>query len=151
MVRRRDQSYIEGVATILIIDDDVDGSQAIALYMERAGHHAILAANGRRALAAIAVSKPDAVILDMQMPQLDGVGFLKVLRGYFRTLGVPVAVLTGMPDGPKLDRIMEIGVRRVFRKADFKLKDLLEWVNEAAPLPASGKLPEPNEAACHTD
>jgi CheY-like chemotaxis protein len=151
MVRSRDESYINGVATILIIDDDVDGSQAIALYMERAGHHAILAANGRRALAAIAVAKPDVVILDMQMPQLDGVGFLKVLRGYFRTLGVPVAVLTGLPDGPKIDRIIEIGVRRIFRKAEFELKDLLEWVNQAAAHSASGTLPEANEPAWQTD
>ena len=139
------------VATVLIIDDDLDGSQAIARYMERAGHHAVLAANGRRALAAIAVSKPDAVILDMQMPQLDGVGFLKVLRGYFRTLGVPVAVLTGMPDGPKLDRIMEIGVRQVFRKTNFELKHLLEWVNQAAPHLASGTLPGTREAACRSE
>ena len=103
----------------------------MARYMGRAGHRAIVAANGRRALASLALSRPDAVILDMQMPQLDGVGFVKVLRGYFRNLGVPVAVLTGLPDGPKLDRIVEIGVRRIFRKGNVQMSELLEWVNQA--------------------
>lgn len=119
------------MATILVIDDDVDGATAVARYMGRAGHRAIVAANGRRALASLALSRPDAVILDMQMPQLDGVGFVKVLRGYFRNLGVPVAVLTGLPDGPKLDRIVEIGVRRIFRKGNVQMSELLEWVNQA--------------------
>ena len=47
-------------------------------------------------------------------------------------------VLSGMPDGPKLRRASELGVRRVFRKAEYQLADLLACINECCgPEPVS--------------
>lgn len=118
------------MATILIIDDDADGSEALARYLEYAGHRAIEASNGHKTLAMLATAHPDLVVLDLMMPQLAGIGFLKVLRSYFVGLELPVIMLTGSGDGPRLQRVGELGVKRVFRKADYRLSDLLACVNQ---------------------
>jgi CheY-like chemotaxis protein len=126
----RRELYVCLVATILIIDDDADGSEVLARYLEYAGHRAIEAPNGHKALAMLTTAHPDVVVLDLMMPQLDGIGFLKVLRSVFVGLELPVIILTGSADGPRLQRVGELGVKRVFRKADYRLSDLLECVNQ---------------------
>lgn len=130
LAAHRRESYVWVVATILIIDDDADGSEVLARYLEYAGHRAIEAPNGHKALAMLATAHPDVVVLDLMMPQLDGIGFLKVLRSYFAGLQLPVIMLTGSADGPRLQRVGELGVKQVFRKADYRLSDLLACVNQ---------------------
>ena len=122
------------MACILVVDDDADGSEAVARFLERAGHRVVHAVNGRRALAALALARPDVIVLDLLMPDLDGIGFLKVMRGYFGPATVPVLVLTAIPDGDVARRAAELGAKRVFRKADFQLAELLDSVNECVPV-----------------
>jgi CheY-like chemotaxis protein len=116
------------MSCVLLVDDDADGSEAIGRFLESEGHRVVQATNGRRALAVLTTARPDVVLLDLMMPQLDGIGFLRVLNGYFQAGSFPVVVLTGLAEGPKLQRARELGVRRIFRKGDFRLSDLLEYV-----------------------
>ena len=118
------------MASILIGDDDLDGSEAVATFLRRAGHRALCVPNGREALAMLTGAAPDLLILDVRMPEMDGVSFLEVLRSYLRWQHIPVVLMTGYPDGPDVDRATGLGAAKVFVKGAYHLKDLLACVQE---------------------
>ena len=64
---------------VLLVEDDADSAEVVRTFLERSGHRVDWAADGRRALALIATARPDVVVLDLNVPGLDGIGFLRVL------------------------------------------------------------------------
>lgn len=85
---------------ILLIDDDTALTALLAEYLEQEGFHVTIAANGERALGRIVDSRADIVVLDIMMPQVDG---LQVLRHIRSESAVPVLMLTAR--GDEQDRI----------------------------------------------
>ena len=92
--------------TVLVVDDEPKIVQLAKDYLERAGFAVVSAADGRAALAAARASRPDLVILDLGLPELDG---LDVARSLRRDSTVPIVMLTGR--GDEADKIvgLEIG------------------------------------------
>jgi CheY-like chemotaxis protein len=88
--------------------------------------------NGREALSALANRTPDVVILDLRMPEMDGITFLEVIRCYLRWSYLPVILLTAHQADSTTERAQQLGVRRVFHKGAYSLTDLLASVNELA-------------------
>jgi CheY-like chemotaxis protein len=131
------------MADVLIIDDDSDNCEIITRFLNRAGHSARWAPNGRRALSSLVARVPDFIVLDLLMPGLDGIDLLDVIRSYLRWTFVPVAILTAYPEDPRLVRVAELGVTRVFSKGKMDLKDLLACVNQHAR--GSAQPPPPDE------
>jgi CheY-like chemotaxis protein len=84
--------------------------------LRKRGHHAMAVPNGREALAMLMGMTPDAIVLDMRMPLMDGAMFLDVVRSYLRLQHVPVLLFTAYPDGPEVTRAQRLGVRGVFTK-----------------------------------
>jgi DNA-binding response OmpR family regulator/DNA-binding CsgD family transcriptional regulator len=86
------------MAKVLVVDDEPDIVLFIQVNLEMSGHEVCTAADGRSALAAVQAERPDAVILDVMMPQLDGWGVLKELKAdpdaAIRT--IPVLMLTAL-------------------------------------------------------
>ena len=119
------------MASVLIVDDDVDGMEPPTLFLRQAGHKVDCLPNGREALAALVHRTPDVVILDLRMPVMDGIAFLEVVRSYHRWQTLPVIVLSGSDDMPQLHRATELGVVKVYQKPGYQLIDLLRAVNEA--------------------
>jgi CheY-like chemotaxis protein len=117
---------------VLVVDDDADGIEAVCKFLIKAGHDAVCVPNGREALAVLATTKPDVVVLDLLMPEMDGTSFLEVLRNYYRGALMPVIVLSALNSGPLVQRALKLGVKRLFLKGDYNLSDLLECVNEFA-------------------
>ncbi|HXE52853.1 MAG TPA: response regulator [Tepidisphaeraceae bacterium] len=115
---------------VLIVDDEADTAEVTAQYLRQAGHQVRSVPNGREALASLSEQIPDVAILDVRMPEMDGITFLEVMRCYLRWETVPVILITGFPDDSRLSRAHKLGIRRVFTKGDFKLADLLVCVNE---------------------
>lgn len=98
------------MARILIADDDAHIARVMSIWLTRHGHQAICVANGRLALATIQAQPVDMVITDMNMPELDGLGFVKALR---EALGsnLPVLVLSARCDQQELmDALSSYGV-----------------------------------------
>lgn len=116
--------------SILIVDDDADTREVVANYFSRAGYVVRAATNGHKALAMVSTVIPDVIILDMRMPELDGVGFLQVIRSYLRWTTLPVVMLTAYPEGEQVERANELGVRKVFRKSGYRLADLKKCVGD---------------------
>src|SRR5687767_3938976 len=118
------------MASILIVDDDLDGSEAVARMLRKAGHRVVCAPNGREALALLTGALPDLVLLDVRMPELDGIGFLHVLRSYLRWQHLPVILLTAYAEGPHIKEAAEMGADTVFRKGEIDFDQLLTSVEE---------------------
>jgi len=79
---------------VLVVEDDNDTRALLREYLEGAGLTVSAADNGRDALHAVNRDSPDAVLLDLMMPVMDGITFLRHLRANPYTSGTPVVVLT---------------------------------------------------------
>ncbi|MDB5304828.1 MAG: tmoS 25, partial [Phycisphaerales bacterium] len=78
---------------------------------------------------------PDVVVLDVRMPEMDGLQFLEVIRSYLRWSHLPVVLLTAFADRPVIDRAQELGVNHVFMKANYQLSALLACIEQLASKP----------------
>ena len=77
--------------TILVVDDEPKITQLVRDYLERAGFGVMVASDGKRALSLAKTERPDAVILDLGLPQLDGLDFTREFR---KTSNAPIIMLT---------------------------------------------------------
>lgn len=84
------------MATILVVDDEPDIRQLVRLNLELDGHRVITAANGNEALAVLESEVPDVMLLDLNMPELDGWSVLQRIKeaGDTEVSGIPVLMLT---------------------------------------------------------
>jgi CheY-like chemotaxis protein len=82
--------------TILIVDDDMILRQMYGARLEAEGYKIIFAGNGEEALKLAKEQKPDALILDIMMPKINGIDVLKTLRADSNTKEIPVVVLTAL-------------------------------------------------------
>ena len=83
------------MARVLVIDDDPALLRALKLGLRAGGHDVILAPNGEQGLMQAAAASPDVVVLDLGLPDLDG---LEVLRRMREWSSVPVLVLSAVED-----------------------------------------------------
>lgn len=86
------------VATVLVIDDDVDAVDAMAEILAAEGHRVLTATNGREALELARRDRPDLVLLDLAMPEMDGRAFLAAAEGVPELCGVQIVVVSGAED-----------------------------------------------------
>ena len=82
--------------TILIADDADSIRSALESVLPALGYAAVCACNGEEAVAVAKAQHPDAILLDIMMPVLDGWGALRQLKGDARTAGIPVIALTAL-------------------------------------------------------
>lgn len=83
------------IASILIVDDDEAVTQTFARMLQLEGFLVRTAQNAEMGLREAAEYPPDAIILDMRMPLMDGLGFLRRLRERDEARDTPVAIVTG--------------------------------------------------------
>jgi CheY-like chemotaxis protein len=123
---------MEVMARILIVDDDADARETLAIVFRNAGHQVTCAPNGREALSLVLNRLPDVVLLDLLLPEMDGPSFLEVVRSYLRIQSLPVVVLTGLSDSPMIDRARALKVNDILVKAKATPDEILKAVEEAA-------------------
>ena len=80
--------------TILIADDEPYMLRILQLSLEKGGHQLILARNGREAVDLACRERPHAIVMDILMPELDGLQALRELRRSPETASIPVVMLT---------------------------------------------------------
>jgi DNA-binding response OmpR family regulator len=94
---------------ILIVEDDPDIADLVAHYLDKAGFATERIASGREALAAIAAKPPDLVILDLMLPQVDGLEVCRTVRSNRKTAGIPIIMLTARGDESERIVGLELG------------------------------------------
>ena len=82
-------------AKILIVDDDEGVTQTFARMLRLEGYQVRTAVSAENGLREAEESHPDAIILDLRMPLVDGLGFLRRLRALSDQVDTPVAIVTG--------------------------------------------------------
>jgi signal transduction histidine kinase/FixJ family two-component response regulator len=81
-------------ASILVVDDEPDVARIMAINLEMEGYQVRMAYNGRQALDEVARSKPDCILLDIMMPEIDGWEVMRILKADPRTEDIPIIVVT---------------------------------------------------------
>jgi two-component system, cell cycle response regulator len=105
-----------GAATILIVDDSKAIRRILRRALEDGGHTVREAADGLEALAACRAELPDLVLLDMDMPVMDGPAALKALRADDALAHVPVLFLTARTTAAEVAAGLELGAEDYLRK-----------------------------------
>jgi len=123
------------MAHVLLVDDHLDGREAVARFLALRGHESTTAFDGRDAMSNLLTHRPDVIILDMRMPRMDGIGLLELLRSYQQWTNLPVILLTAEARPDEIRQARDLGVRRIFRKARYDLEDLATAVDECVAPP----------------
>lgn len=79
---------------ILVVDDEPDVVEMLQTALETASYEVVAAYDGEEAIAKTQSEKPDAIILDLMMPGMDGFAASKALKGDDETADIPILVLT---------------------------------------------------------
>jgi DNA-binding response OmpR family regulator len=104
-------------AKILIVDDDEGVTQTFARMLRLEGYDVRTAMNAEMGLREAEQSHPDAIILDLRMPLVDGLGFLRRLRACDAQRNTPVAIVTGdyFLDDSVSTELQELGAELKFK------------------------------------
>ena len=113
--------------TLLVIEDEPSVRDLIALTLRGEGFAVHTAADGRAALTMIAEAPPRAILLDVNMPQMDGFSFLEAMRNDPARRDIPVLMLTARGEPSDVRRALALGARDYIGKP-FEPKQLLRRV-----------------------
>jgi CheY-like chemotaxis protein len=113
---------------VLLVDDEEDVRMLITEILSRAGYTVRTASDGRDAIEVLDHVTPSVIIMDLQMPVMNGAEFREAQRRNREWIKIPTVVMTGTTDEPMLDLAVEETLRKPVRA--FKL---LEIVGRHAP------------------
>ncbi len=113
-------------STILIVEDNAGTRQPLARLLRYEGYETLCTKDGEEALEALRFMRPSLILLDLLLPIMDGVEFLKVMRKNSRWEDIPVIVWSGASsDHPSVQAAHQLGARDYFVKAHFTMEQLL--------------------------
>ncbi len=94
---------------ILVVEDDMDNYELVRFVLERAGYDVFLAVNGRDGVSAARLQKPDLILMDLGMPEMDGWIATQTLKADAATKSIPLYALTAHTLPGERKRAMEAG------------------------------------------
>ena len=112
---------------ILIIDDDLDTLSLVGLMLQRQGYQISAATNGQQGLDKAFEEDPDLILLDVMMPDMDGIATFKALQAHPETEQIPVILLTAKAQTSEKRQFNDLGVCGVITKP-FNSLDLPEQI-----------------------
>lgn len=118
---------------VLLVEDDAATREAIRRVLEKSDWTVTEAENGRVGLGRLAESVPDAILLDLMMPEMDGFEFISRLRQREAWQKIPVVVITAKTLTAEDRARLNGRVERLIQKADHKLESLLATLDEMLP------------------
>jgi two-component system phosphate regulon response regulator PhoB len=133
---------------ILLVDDEPDALEVLGFKLREAGFAPIFARDGARALASARQDRPDLIVLDLMLPEVDGLEVCKILRRDPTTASIPILMLTAR--AAEMDRVLglELGaddyVTKPFspRELVLRIRKLLQRLQAAEEPSAHLKLGE---------
>jgi len=102
---------------VLIIDDEADVRAVVRGCLEDiAGWEVVTAESGKEGLHQVITESPDAIMLDVMMPGMDGLAFLSALRNYMKETNLPVVLLTAKINISESDQLADLNIKGVITK-----------------------------------
>lgn len=114
---------------IMVVDDSLTVRKATARFLQREGYDYILAKDGQNAIEMLATATPDLILLDVEMPRMDGFGLAKHVREHQRHSNVPIIMITSRTAPKHKQRSEALGVNEYMGKP-FKEEELLENIKK---------------------
>ena len=96
-------------AHVLVVDDEPEIAELLRYHLARSGHRLSVAANGWEALAVVRDDRPDLMLLDLMLPDLDGFGVCEILRRDAATATLPVIIISAWASGDSRNLGLELG------------------------------------------
>ena len=97
------------MAKILVVEDNELNREVVTRKLKKAGYEFAIAVNGRQAVERAASEKPDLILMDMNLPILDGFEATRLLKASPETRGIPVIALTALVMPGDRERCLEAG------------------------------------------
>ena len=116
------------VAKILAVDDEPALTDLMHYHLVRAGHDVTTAANGWEAIHAVRANRPDIILLDLMLPDLDGFGVCEILRRDPATAIIPIIIVSAWASTDSRNLGLELGALDYITKP-FSPQELVERVN----------------------
>ena len=113
---------------ILIIDDDEVFKKTLSAKLELLTYEVIWASDGEEGLAKSISEKPDLILLDMKMPKLDGIGFLKKRQADQDLPKVPILITSNISTIDKISEGVSLGVKGYIIKSNETLDTIVKEV-----------------------
>jgi len=115
---------------ILLVEDDQFLLELYAAKLKSAGFAVEIAQNGERALEQMEKFRPDLVLLDVVIPEPDGLAVLKSIRGNFATKNLKVIILTNLGQQEEIERGLNLGANDYLIKAHLTPSEIVFKVNQ---------------------
>lgn len=116
-------------SVILIVDDSLMMHRIIGQILKSDGHKVLKADNGKKGFEMTKTCKPDAVIMDVEMPIMDGIESTKLIKADPETSNIPVIIMTSLASEDDMEHCKEAGANGFLNKPISK-DDLLKAVRE---------------------
>ncbi len=130
---------------VLLVDDDRLMHRLYEPHIERAGYQMLSAFTGLEAVELSAREVPQVIIMDIMMPQLDGLSAMREIKRNEATQNIPIIVITGNPQYHLSQQESQWAGASLFLTKPFGPASLVSAIQRLAPLPASR--PDPNSDA----
>lgn len=130
---------------VLVVDDDPDALDLAVAMIEESGYEITTAVNGREALEAISRQRPDAIILDLMLPEMDGFEVVHRMSLNADWRSIPVILLTARDLSHEERRALDISTARIIQKGNFSRDELLAEIRMATGIN------EPETASSHVN
>lgn len=114
--------------TALIIEDNFEIRGNTTEILELAGYQVITANNGREGVSIAADRRPDFILCDIMMPEMDGYDVIKQLKSHPETLSIPFIYLTASAEKKEMELAMAMGADGYIRKP-FDVRELMDTIN----------------------
>lgn len=117
---------------ILVVDDEIDFAEIAKARLEADNYDVIVANNGKEALEMVKKDKPDAVLLDVMMPEIDGLSVLKQIRA--QNAKIPVFVITAFSNEERVKIAAKLNASGFILKSHNDLTSELKNIKSAIEL-----------------
>ena len=115
---------------VLVVEDHAETREMLRRFLEREGWAVIEAASGREALERVAAERPELIVLDLIMPEMDGFAFIEALRQDATWRSIPIVVVTAKDLTPDERRRLNGTVEQILQKGGYTREELLREIRD---------------------
>jgi PAS domain S-box-containing protein len=123
------RSRVASETRVLVVDDEPDQVTLISKLLREEGYRIAKAYDGKEAIESVNCFRPDLIILDLMMPNVNGFEVIEYLKAGNETKEIPIVVLTGKELSRKQAQDLNGKVERIVKKGIFEMEEILDVVN----------------------
>lgn len=129
----------EGIAPLILLAEDNEANRiTLVSYLKAKGYRLLIAMNGEEAIALTQSHAPDLILMDIQMPGMDGIASMKQIRRHASAESLPIIALTSLAMVGDRERCLEAGANDYLTKP-VKLKQLVTTIQQFLRSPAANR------------